>query len=75
MKNLHQADKINLTQKLYHEFSEEKPNQKGKISFQIEKLTKFFPKSYTPRDTERRIVNLIKDDYRRHQRNRSMEKR
>ena len=55
--------------------SEEKPNQREKISFQIEKLTKFFPKSYTPRDIERKIIKLIEDDYRRRQRNRNREER
>ena len=55
--------------------SEYKPNQREKISFQIEKLTKFFPKSYTPRDIERKIIKLIEDDYRRRQRNRNREER
>ena len=55
--------------------SEEKPNQREKISFQIEKLTKFFPKSYTPRDIERKIIKLIEDDYRRRQRNKNREER
>ena len=55
--------------------SEEKPNQREKISFQIEKLNKFFPKSYTPRDIERKIIKLIEDDYRRRQRNRNREER
>ena len=54
---------------------EDKPNQKEKISFKCEDLTKFFPKNYTPRDIERRIIKLIEDDYRRRKRNRSKEER
>lgn len=55
--------------------SDEKPNQREKISFQIEKLTKFFPKNYTPRDIERKIIKLIEDDYRSRQRNKNREER
>ena len=74
MKKLSQAGKLD-SEKLSKIISEEKPNQREKISFQIENLTKFFPKSYTPRDIERRIVKLIEDDYRRRQRNKNREER
>lgn len=74
MKKLSQTGKLD-SETISRIISEEKPNQKEKISFQIEKLTKFFPKSYTPRDIERRIVKLIEDDYRRRQRNRNREER
>lgn len=55
--------------------SEEKPNQKEKISFKCEDLTKFFPENFTPRDIERRIIKLIEDDCRRRQINRNREER
>ena len=74
MKKLSQAGKLD-SETISKIISEEKPNQREKISFQIENLTKFFPKSYTPRDIERKIIKLIEDDYRRRQRNRNREER
>ena len=74
MKKLSQSGKLD-SETISKIISEEKPNQREKISFQIEKLTKFFPKSYTPRDIERKIIKLIEDDYRRRQRNRNREER
>ena len=74
MKKLSQAGKLDR-ETISRIISEEKPNQREKISFQIEKLTKFFPKSYTPRDIERKIIKLIEDDYCRRQRNRNREER
>ena len=74
MKKLSQAGKLD-SDTISKIISEEKPNQREKISFQIEKLTKFFPKSYTPRDIERKIIKLIEDDYRSRQRNKSREER
>ena len=74
MKKLSQSGKLD-SETISKIISEEKPNQREKISFQIEKLTKFFPKSYTPRDIERKIIKLIEDDYRRRQQNRNREER
>ena len=74
MKKLSQSGKLGSTT-IERIISEEKPNQREKISFQIEKLTKFFPKSYTSRDIERKIIKLIEDDYRCRQRNRNREER
>lgn len=74
MKKLYQAGKLD-SETISKIISEEKPNQREKISFQIEKLTKFFPKSYTLRDIERKIIKLIEDDYRSRQRNKNREER
>lgn len=74
MKKLSQSGKLD-SDTISKIISEEKPNQREKISFQIEKLTKFFPKSYTPRDIERKIIKLIEDDYRSRQRNKNREER
>ena len=74
MKKLSQSGKLD-SETISKIISEEKPNQREKISFQIENLTKFFPKSYTPRDIERKIIKLIEDDYRRRQQNRNREER
>lgn len=74
MKKLSQSGKLD-SDTISKIISEEKPNQREKISFQIEKLTKFFPKSYTPRDIEHKIIKLIEDDYRSRQRNKNREER
>ena len=74
MKKLSQAGKLD-SETISKIISEEKPNQREKISFQIEKLTKFFPKSYTLRDIERKIMKRIEEDYRSRQRNKNREER
>lgn len=74
MKKLSQEGKLDR-EAIERIISEDKPNQKEKISFKCEDLTKYFPKNYTPRDIERRIIKLIEEDYRRRQRNRSREER
>ena len=74
MKKLSQSGKLD-SETIERIISEEKPNQREKISFQVEKLTKFFPKSFTPRDMEQKIIKLIEDDYLRRQRNRNREER
>lgn len=50
--------------------SEEKPNQREKISFQYDVLSKYFPKNFTPQDIYKRLLKLAQNDYRRRQRNR-----
>lgn len=74
MKKLSQEGKLDR-EAIERIISEDKPNQKEKISFKCEDLTKYFPKNYTLRDIERRIIKLIEDDYRRRHRNRSKEER
>ena len=70
-----QMKKLSRTGKLDSEtiskiISEEKPNQREKISFQLDELSKYFPKKYTPQDIYKRLLKLAQDDYRRRQRNR-----
>lgn len=74
MKKLSQAGTLD-SETIERIICEDKPNQKEKISFKCEDLTKYFPKNYTLRDIERRIIKLIEDDYRRRKRNRSKEER
>ena len=50
--------------------SQDKPNQREKISFQYDELSKYFPKKYTPQDIHKRLIKLAQDDYRRRQHNR-----
>ena len=45
--------------------SEEKPNQKEKVSFKYDDLRKYFPDSYSVGDIQRYILNLVAKDYRR----------
>ena len=45
--------------------SEEKPNQKEKVSFKYDDLRKYFPDSYSVGDIQRYILNLVAKDYQR----------
>ena len=69
MKKLSQSGKLD-SETISKIISEEKPNQREKISFQFDELSKYFPKKYTPQDIYKRLLKLAQDDYRRRQRNR-----
>ena len=69
MKKLSQAGKLD-SETISKIISEEKPNQREKISFQYDELSKYFPKKYTPQDIYKRLLKLAQDDYRRRQRSR-----
>ena len=69
MKKLSQAGKLD-SETISKIISKEKPNQREKISFQLDELSKYFPKKYTPQDIYKRLLKLAQDDYRRRQRNR-----
>lgn len=69
MKKLSQAGKLD-SETISKIISEEKPNHREKISFQLDELSKYFPKKYTPQDIYKRLLKLAQDDYRRRQRNR-----
>lgn len=69
MKKLSQAGKLD-SETISKIISEEKPNQREKISFQLDELSKYFPKKYTPQDIYKRLLKLAQDDYRHRQRNR-----
>ena len=45
--------------------SEEKPNQREKVSFQYADLKKYFPSSYTPKQISDAILRLVEAVYRR----------
>ena len=45
--------------------SEEKANQKDRLKIPMERIRKFFPKSYTPIQIEEAVVKLCEKDYRR----------
>ena len=69
MKKLSQAGNLD-SDTISKIISEEKPNQREKISFQLDELSKYFPKKFTPQDIYKRLLKLAQDDYRRRQRNR-----
>ena len=69
MKKLSQAGKLDR-ETISRIISEEKPNQREKISFQLDELSKYFPKKFTPQDIYKRLLKLAQDDYRRRQRSR-----
>ena len=69
MKKLSQAGTLD-SETIERIISEEKPNQREKISFQLDELSKYFPKKYTPQDIYKRLLKLAQDDYRRRQRSR-----
>ena len=37
----------------------EKPNQKEKLSFKMEEINKYFPRSYTPNQKKELIIKLL----------------
>ena len=69
---LHKAfnDRVLTREGLSTVMSEEKPNQKEKVSFKYDDLRKYFPDSYSVGDIQRYILNLVAKDYQR-QHNRS----
>ena len=67
MKKLSQAGKLD-SDTISKIISEEKPNQREKISFQLDELSKYFPKKFTPQDIYKRLLKLAQDDYKRRQR-------
>ena len=69
MKKLSQSGKLD-SETISKIISEEKPNQREKISFKLDELSKYFPKKFSPQDIYKRLLKLAQDDYRRRQRNR-----
>ena len=69
MKKLSQQGKLD-TEIINKIILEDKPNQKEKISFSFDELSKYFPKC-SPQDIYRRLIQLAQDDYQRRQRNRN----
>ena len=46
----------------------EKPNQKEKLSFKMEDINKYFPRSYTPKQKKEVIIKLLDDWQKKKQR-------
>jgi len=55
---------------VFNIMSEEKANQKEKVSFKTDDLRRFFPKDYTAQDIQKAILQIVEANYRRRQRDR-----
>ena len=66
MKKLSQSRELNMD-KIFEILREPKANQQEKISFRVEDLRKFFPKSYSVARIQERILKLLEADCRKRQ--------
>lgn len=71
MKKLSQEGELTMD-KIFAIMTQPKANQQEKISFRVEDIRKFFPKSYTPARIQETILKLLSDYQRKRQR--SMER-
>ena len=67
LKKLSQSGELTMD-KIFEILREPKANQQEKISFRLDDLRKFFPKSYTPARIQERIFKLLEADCRKRQR-------
>ena len=67
MKKLSQSGKLTMD-KIFDILREPKANQQEKISFRVEDLRRFFPKSYSVARIQERILKLLEADCRKRQR-------
>lgn len=65
LKKLSQSGDLD-TERIFNILSQEKPNQKEKVSFKYEDIRKYFPDNYTVGDIQRYILHLVATDYNRH---------
>ena len=69
MKKLSQSGELNMD-KIFDILREPKANQQDKISFRVDDLRKFFPKSYSATRIQETILKLLTDYYWKRQRSR-----
>ena len=69
MKKLSQIHALSMD-RIFEIMTQPKANQQEKISFRMEDIRKYFPKSYTPARIQERILKLVEADYRKRQRDR-----
>ena len=65
MKRMSQLGDLGVD-RIFNILSEDKPNQREKVSFKYEDIRKYFPESYTIGDIQRYILHLVATDYNRH---------
>ena len=66
MKKLSQSRELNMD-KIFEILREPKANQQEKISFRVEDLRKYFPKTYSAARIQERILKLLEADCRKRQ--------
>lgn len=66
MKKLSQSGELNMD-RIFEILREPKANQQEKISFRVEDLRKFFPKTYSVARIQERILKLLEADCRKRQ--------
>lgn len=66
LKKLSQSGELNMD-KIFEILREPKANQQEKISFRVDDLRKFFPKSYSAARIQERILKLLEADCRKRQ--------
>lgn len=69
MKKLSQAGALDVD-RIFEIMTQPKANQQEKISFRMDDLRKFFPRSYSAARIQERILKLVEADFRKRQRNR-----
>ena len=67
LKKLSQSGELDMD-KIFSILREPKANQQDKISFRVEDLRKFFPKSYTAARIQETILKLLSDYQKKRQR-------
>lgn len=72
MKSLSQ-DKHLSEDTIYAIMTEEKANQKDKLSFKMDEINEYFPKNFTPRQKQELVINLLKR-YAQKQKNKEQER-
>jgi len=69
LKAMHNEGKLNM-QEIYSLMAEPKANQREKITFQYERMRKYFPRGYTPKQIEDKIITILEERQRKLQRKR-----
>jgi len=67
MKKLSQDGRLNIDV-IFSILTEEKPNQKEKMSIQLERIDRFFPRDFSEKQKEDLIVQLLEGWYKKRQR-------
>ena len=74
LKALHNESKFNM-QEIYSLIAEPKANQREKITFKYERMRKYFPRGYTPKQIEDKIITILEERQRKLQRKRDESER
>ena len=55
-------------ERIYEIMSEEKANQKERVRIEVSQIRKYFPKDYTARQMEEKILQMLEANYKKRQR-------